>query len=209
MITFAGMIGAGKTTYTTTLANDLGLKPFLEEVDDNPIIKAYYEEPERYAFPMQIHFLTKRFEAVRKALDQEQSIVDRSMYEDALFAHRHVKAGNISSAENSVYLELLMTVEKELSRVNTQQKRLMVYLDASYEHILANIKKRGRSYEQIDGKPELETYYRELYQDYQEWIQSYDKSPLLVIDVDHYDIQENPNDYDEVKQMIFNRYEEI
>lgn len=49
MIILAGMIGVGKTTYTSLLAKELGTTAFFEPVDNNPILDKYYEDPENTA----------------------------------------------------------------------------------------------------------------------------------------------------------------
>ena len=84
MIILAGMIGVGKTTYTSLLAQELGTTAFFEPVENNPILDKYYEDPEKYGFALQIYFLNKRFAAIKKAYKADNNVLDRSIYEDAL-----------------------------------------------------------------------------------------------------------------------------
>lgn len=79
MIILAGMIGVGKTTYTSLLAKELGTTAFFEPVDNNPILDKYYEDPEKYGFALQIYFLNKRFKAIKKAYDTDNNVLDRSV----------------------------------------------------------------------------------------------------------------------------------
>ena len=105
MIILAGMIGVGKTTYTSLLAKELGTTAFFEPVDNNPILDKYYEDPEKYGFALQIYFLNKRFKAIKKAYYTDNNVLDRSIYEDALFTYINTLQGSISEQEYKIYLE--------------------------------------------------------------------------------------------------------
>lgn len=96
MIILAGMIGVGKTTYTSLLAKELGTIAFFEPVDNNPILDKYYEDPEKYGFALQIYFLNKRFKSIKEAYEADNNVLDRSIYEDALFTYINTLQGSIS-----------------------------------------------------------------------------------------------------------------
>lgn len=192
MIVLAGMIGAGKTTYTEALAKHYGTQPFYEEVDDNPVLDKFYDDPKRWAFSLQIYFLNKRFEAIKKALYDDNNVLDRSIYEDALFTYVNVLQGNISELNFNIYTELLNNMMQELNGLPKKAPDLLIYLDGSFETILDHIKKRGREFEQWDDDPELLEYYKLLYSKYQGWYEAYDKSPKMSINVDEYDIINEP-----------------
>lgn len=199
MIVLAGMIGAGKTTYTQALAEHLGTEPFYESVEDNPILDKFYDDPKRWAFSLQIFFLNKRFKAIKQALTDDNNVLDRSIYEDALFTYVNVEQGNIEKSNFKIYLELLENMMEELNSLEKKAPDLLIYLDGSFETILAHIKKRNREYEQWDNDPELLEYYRLLWNKYKGWYESYDKSPKMCINIDEYDIIEQP---DEVFSLI-------
>lgn len=194
MIVLAGMIGAGKSTYTEILAKHLGSEAFYEEVDNNPILDKFYDNPKRWAFPLQIFFLNTRFKAIKKALVDQNNVLDRSIYEDALFTYVNHIQGNIDDIEFKLYLELLDNMMQELDELPKKAPDLLIYLDGSFETIMDHIKKRGREYEQVEGDPELLEYYKLLYSKYQGWYEAYDKSPKMRIDIDKYDILDNPNE---------------
>lgn len=188
MIILAGMIGVGKTTYTTRLAETLGTQAFFEPVDNNPILDKYYEDPDRYGFVLQIYFLNKRFKSIKEAYLENNNILDRSIYEDALFTYINTLQGSISQEEYAIYLELLDNMMEEIESLPKKAPDLLVYLDGSFETIMENIKKRGRSYEQVDDNPELLAYYELLHRHYGEWYENYNYGPKMKINTDEFDI---------------------
>lgn len=201
VIIFAGVIGAGKTLYSKRLAETLGTKVFFESVNDNPILAKYYEDAKRYAFPLQIHFLNKRFEQIKQAFYDNDNVLDRSIYEDKVFAWANVENGNISTEEWEIYSELLDNMMEEIQGTPKKSPDLLVYLKVSFEREMANIKQRNRSYEQIEQDPALYNYYRQLHAAYADWVEAYDYSDKLIIDADQYDIH-NEADWQVVYQQI-------
>lgn len=140
MIILAGMIGVGKTTYTYRLAEELGTQPFFEPVEENPILDKYYEDPDKYGFALQIYFLNKRFKMIKAAYHDDNNILDRSIYEDALFTYINTLKGSISEQEYDIYLELLDNMMEEIQGLPKKAPDLLIYLDGSFDHIMNNIK---------------------------------------------------------------------
>lgn len=209
VIILAGMIGAGKTSYTEKLAKALGTQAFFEPVDDNPILDKYYEDQERYGFALQIYFLNKRFRLIKEAYHINNNVLDRSIYEDALFTKINVDNGNITKEEYDIYLDLLDNMMEEIDGLPKKAPDLLVYLDGSFEKILSNIKRRGRSYEQPTEENGLYDYYKQLHGEYSGWYEDYDKSPKICIDIDKYNIVDSEEDWQEVLELIKNKLDEI
>lgn len=201
MIVTAGMIGAGKSTLTEIIAETFGTEAFYEEVDNNPILDKFYEDPKRWAFSLQIYFLNKRFKAIKKALSHNNNVLDRSIYEDALFTKINNEQGNISDIDMNIYNELLGNMMEELKGLPKKAPDLLIYLDADFDTILEHIKTRGRDYEQCDDDPELYEYYKTLWTQYRQWYEDYDYSPKMVIDVDSYH-PDNPESINRVMNKI-------
>ncbi|WP_278768906.1 deoxynucleoside kinase [Limosilactobacillus mucosae] len=204
VIITAGMIGVGKTTLTAKLADHLHTKAFFEPVGENPVLPLYYKDPKQYGFLLQIYFLNKRFSMIKQALSDDNNVLDRSIYEDALFTKENNAEGNISDTELDVYLKLLDNMMSDLNKLPKKAPDLMVYSETSFETILYRIKKRGRDYEQIDNNPELKDYYYKMWSAYQDWYQEYDASPKMKIDLDKYDL-EDPQNVTTVLGMIDER----
>lgn len=208
VIITAGMIGVGKTTLTGIIADHLHTQAFFEPVGENPVLPLYYKNPQQYGFLLQIYFLNKRFSMIKKALADDNNVLDRSIYEDALFTKENNAAGNITDTELQVYLALLDNMMNDLKRLPKKAPDLMVYSETDFETILYRIKKRGRDYEQIDNKPELKDYYYKMWSAYKNWYKEYDASPKMKIDLEKYNL-EDPANVKIVLQMIDERLKEI
>ncbi len=193
MIITAGMIGVGKTTLTKLISEHLGTEPFYEPVTDNPVLPLYYSDPKQYGFLLQIFFLNRRFSMIKSALADNNNVLDRSIYEDALFTEQNHLDGNISDQEMTVYNELLNNMMSELQGLNKKAPDLMVYADTDFETILYRIKKRARPYEQFDNNPSLRDYYHKMWAAYKQWFENYDESPKMRIDLQRWNLEDAEN----------------
>ncbi|AMV61318.1 Deoxyadenosine kinase [Pediococcus damnosus] len=201
VIITAGMIGVGKTTLTGKIAEHYGSKAFYEPVGDNPVLPLYYSDQKSYGFLLQIYFLNKRFAMIKKALSDDNNVLDRSIYEDALFTRENNKEGNITDTEFGVYTSLIDNMMNELNDLPKKAPDLMVYSETDFETILYRIKKRGRDYEQFDNNPDLEDYYHKMWLAYKDWYEEYDASPKIKINLQKYNL-ENPKNVDAVLEQI-------
>ena len=208
VIVLAGMIGAGKSTYTKFISDALGSEPFYESVDDNRILENFYENPERWAFSLQIYFLNTRFRSIKEAFKHENNVLDRSIYEDALFTRINYEEGNMSDAEMDTYLDLLDNMMEELDNMPKKSPDLLIYLRGSLDTVLNRIEKRGRTFEQIDGNKGLLDYYTHLHGQYDGWFNEYDKSETLIIDINQYDL-EKLEDAEKVINMVTEKLAEV
>lgn len=208
VIVLAGMIGAGKSTYTKFISEALGSEAFYESVDDNRILEKFYENPERWAFSLQIYFLNTRFRSIKEAFKHENNVLDRSIYEDALFTRINYEEGNMSDAEMDTYLDLLDNMMEELDNMPKKSPDLLIYLRGSLDTVLNRIEKRGRTFEQVEGNDGLLDYYTHLHSQYDDWFSDYDKSATLVIDINQYDL-EKVTDAEKVLSMVTEKLAEV
>ncbi len=206
------MIGIGKTTTSKMLGKETGLKVYYESVEGNKVLPLFYtsskEEKEKYRYPflLQLSFLRSRFHAIKEALKNDNAIMDRSIYEDYYFAKKNFELGNINEMEMDLYEGLLSEMMDELNLLPKKSPDVMVYLHGSFETVLNRIKERGRSFE-LDS--ELVSYYKFLYDGYDEWVHSsYKASPIISIDVDKKDIVFNESDKKEFLEELC-RYNKI
>ena len=188
MIIVAGVIGAGKSTFTEELAKDLGTRACYEPVGDNPVLPLYYEDPKQYGFLLQIFFLNRRFNMIKQAYQENNNVLDRSIYEDLLFTKINFENGNMTQAELDVYSDLLDNMMEEIEGMPKKAPDIMVYLDVDFETMLSRIVKRGRPYEQFTQGDDLEQYYREVWEKYQTWYDEYNVSPKIKINVQEHDL---------------------
>ncbi|MDO5446633.1 MAG: deoxynucleoside kinase [Prevotellaceae bacterium] len=193
-IAIAGNIGSGKTTLTRMLAKRYNWEPRFESVDYNPYLEDFYADMSRWSFNLQIYFLNTRFRDVVEISKSGKTIVqDRTIYEDAkIFAPNLHAQGKMSDRDFANYSDLF-----DLMMSLVQKPDLMIYLRSSIPHLVGQIQKRGREYEQtiqID-------YLKGLNDRYEEWIKDYD-GPLLILDVDNLDFQNNPQDFEQITEKI-------
>ena len=221
MITLAGIIGSGKSTMTEILSKELGSKAFFEPVEDNPVLPLFYKGNEiaakkraagdqnatnPYTYLLQTFFVNRRFRMIKEAKKEANNVLDRSIYEDALFMKMNTDMGNATAVEYATYQELLQNMLDELQyATGVDSQDLMIFIKVSYDTMLKRIRKRGRDYEQIESDPTLPKYYQNLLQYYDRWLKWYDKSPIMVIDGDQYDFVANPDDRNKILDDIENQ----
>ena len=202
MLVLAGTIGAGESSLAKALGEHFGTKVFYESVDDNPVLDLYYKDPQKYAFLLQIYFLNKRFRSIKDAYTDDNNVLDRSIFEDALFLDLNFKNQNVTAQEHQVYHDLLDNMMEELDDMPKKAPDLLIYIDVNFETMLNRIKMRGRDFEQIEDNPELLDYYRQVHSEYPAWFDVYDKSPKIRIDGTIYDFVNNSDDLNTVLKQI-------
>lgn len=187
-IAIAGNIGSGKTTLTKMLAQHYGWTARFEPVDVNPYLEDYYRDIPRWSFNLEIYFLKQRFRDLLELEKETATIIqDRSIYEGVyVFTANNYAMGNLSDRDFQTYMELF----EQMTEI-VRYPDLMIYLRASVPHLVQNIQKRGRDYEQsmpID-------YLRNLNTLYEEFIFKKYKGRVLTIEVDNLDYQHRPTDF--------------
>lgn len=187
-IAIAGNIGSGKSTLTRMLAQHYGWEARFEPVDDNPYLEDFYKDIPRWSFNLEVYFLKQRFRDLLEIAGCDHTIIqDRSIYEGVyVFTANNHAMGNLSHRDFQTYMELF----EQMTEI-VRYPDLMIYLRASVPHLVQNIQKRGRGYEQsmpID-------YLRNLNDLYEEFIYRKYRGRVLTIEVDDLDYQHRPTDF--------------
>ncbi len=177
----SGNIGAGKTTFIRWLALFLGIVVYEEEADNNPLLSLFYDNPEKWGFPMQIRMLRTRMETTRALLKTEKGCAqDRSVFEDGLFVKANYKQGTFHQLLFNEYNELFELLTRDLSYPD-----FFIYLRADPEECAKRIVKRGRECEK--GIP-LE-YLKALHFEYEAFFEEKCKEvPVIVVDTAKLDV---------------------
>ena len=184
-IAIEGNIGAGKTTLAKRLSKKLRGRLVLEEFADNPFLEKFYEEPERYAFSVEMAFLADRYHQLYELptsgdLFQSYIIADYAPFKSLIFAQN-----NLSQDEFRLYREFW-----QLAFQNIRQPDLIIFLNRSYSSLHRNIEKRGRSYEQ-----NLQTDYLErLTERYSNYLNHFWEGKILRVDADEVDFLHSETD---------------
>ena len=184
-VNIAGVVGVGKSSLTNLIWDKWKFVPFREPVFDNPLLDKFYYDKKRYAFPLQVFFLNKRFEMCKKSLEYDSSVMDRSIIEDTIFAKMLRDSGDMDPYEYQIYRELFNNMMEHVV-----QPDLMVYLKVQPEEAVRRIRKRGREYEVKNDTD----YWYSLSQNYNEFFYDYSWSNLLTIDCDELDFVNNEDD---------------
>ncbi|MBK5192070.1 MAG: deoxynucleoside kinase [Flavobacteriaceae bacterium] len=186
-VAIAGNIGAGKTTLTKLLAKHYKWEPHYEDVVENPYLEDFYNKMERWSFNLQIYFLNSRFRQILQIRESGKKIIqDRTIYEDAyIFAPNLHAMGLMANRDFENYRSLFDLMESVV-----QGPDLLIYLRSSIPNLVSQIHKRGREYENTISID----YLSRLNERYEAWIHNYDKSNLLIIDVDVINFVDNPED---------------
>lgn len=199
MIVIDGVVGVGKSTLMNILQEE-GYVPFEEPVVDNPILEKFYYDRERYSFPLQIFFLNKRFKNIKDASKIKNAVMDRSIYGDIIFAKMLKDAGEMSNEEFDLYMELFENMIE-----HCKAPKLLVYLEIGVDEAMKRINKRGREYEKIVERE----YWEKLNDNYKDYFEQYNISPILKINVNNMDFENNPVHRKELLNSIHKKIQEI
>jgi deoxyadenosine/deoxycytidine kinase len=196
-IAVAGNIGSGKSTLTRLLARHYGWEARFEAVEHNPYLEDYYRDIHRWSFNLEVYFLKERF---RDLLDIAQSnhtvIQDRTIYEGVyVFMENNKDMGHLSERDYETYMELFAQM-MDMVRLPD----LMIYLRASVPHLVGNIQKRGREYEQA---MQLE-YLENLNRRYDDFIYNKYTGKVMTVEKDELDYLNNPKDLAQIIDRIDN-----
>jgi len=189
-----GNIGAGKTSLASLLAEDTGSRLVLEAFSDNPFLAKFYEDPERYAFQLELSFLSERYHQIKTELGHPD-LFGQSVISDYFLAKSFIFSKyNLKDDEMKLF-------EKLFSIINLQAPKpdLYVYLHLPVEKLLENIKQRGRSYE----KHIRFEYLQEVQDGYFGFFKSQQKMKILVIDSSNIDFVNSESDLQLLKKVIF------
>ena len=196
-IVIEGCIGAGKTTLSEMLAEDLNAELVLERFADNCFLPKFYKDPLHYAFPVEMTFLTDRYQQLKQLLSQ------RDMFKDLVISDYFIdkciifSKNNLQPDEYSLYTKVYDIISTYLPKPD-----LLIYLYNNTDRLLRNIAKRGRSYEQ-----EITADYLNNIQDsYMTYLKQHPNLPILIVEARDLDFVQNPADYQKIKDLLNQQY---
>lgn len=182
-IAIEGVIGVGKTSLATILAERLDARLVLEEAETNPFLDDFYKDRKRIAFQVQVYFLLSRYQQQRELLQRElffkKTVSDYMFQKDKIFANV-----NLDDREFGLYDRIAKILEQDVAKPD-----IVIYLQASTEVLLKRIAKRGRPCEKTMDPD----YLRTLNDAYNYFFFHYTDAPLLVMNTSEIDFIENPD----------------
>ena len=192
-IAIEGNIGAGKTSLSKIMSDEFNAKIILERFAENPFLPKFYEDKERFAFPLEMSFLADRYQQLSDDLAQldlfkNLIVSDYYIFKSLIFAQI-----TLQKDEYLLYRKMFDVMYKEITKPD-----LYVYLYQNTDRLLENIKKRGREYEQnIEAG-----YLQKIHDGYKNFINTQQDLNILVIDVSELDFVDNITDYKSIINQI-------
>lgn len=197
-IAIEGNIGAGKTSLAKKLAEEFQAKLILEEFADNPFLPKFYDNQERYAFPVELSFLSERFSQLKRELHSEDMFAPIVVADYFIGKCQVFAKNNLSKDEYDLFLKMYEIVEGSCPKPD-----LLVYLYLNVTDLQKNIRKRGRAYEQKISNDYLEN----IQQQYLEFIRQHEDMRILIIDTTELDFVNKNADFIALKESICRKYE--
>jgi deoxyguanosine kinase len=194
-IAIEGNIGSGKTTLATMIAEDFNAKIILERFADNPFLPKFYEDNDRYAFPLEMSFLADRYSQLSDDLAQFDLFKNFIVSDYYIFKSLIFAQVTLQKDEFYLYRKMFDIMYKEISKPD-----LYIYLYQDTPQLIKNIKKRGREYEQNIAPDYLD----KIHQGYSSFIKTEENLKTLIIDVSNKDFLNNPDEYKEIIALIKN-----
>jgi len=194
-VSIAGNIGSGKSSLTELISTEFGWKPYYEKVSNNPYLKDFYSDMNRWSFNLQVFFLSHRFKTHIEILRSKKSVIqDRSIYEDVeIFALNLYKMGKMSKRDYDNYRNLFKEMTSFLKAPD-----LLLYLKSDLPKLQKQISLRGREFEKnIDPG-----YLKNLNESYDEWISKYNSGKCIVVDSNDLDFVNRKKDLQKIINLI-------
>jgi deoxyadenosine/deoxycytidine kinase len=179
-IAIAGNMGSGKSTLVEFLHRTYDIVPFYEPNDENPYLADFYKDMKRWAFQSQLYFLSNKFR-LHQELDRQPGVValDRTIFEDAeIFATALHQMRKISKRDWETYQGFYSAILDAI-----RPPDLMIYVRCSMRNLRKRIRLRGRKMEQDVPL----AYLKRLERLYDNWIDNYSMSDVLVLETDDLD----------------------
>lgn len=200
-IAIEGTLGAGKTSLATRIANDFNGKLILEEFegDKNPFLPKFYKEPDKYSFQLEMTFLALRYQQLKDqlgALDLFHNFIISDYYvaKSLIFSRN-----NLQEDEYQLFSRFFNIIFSDMPK-----PELLVYLYSDVNRLQANIRKRGRSYEQEIS----DSYLANIQQGYFDFIREQQGNMrILVLDTNRLDFVANEADYRKIIESIDQPYD--
>ncbi|WP_139489540.1 deoxynucleoside kinase [Brevibacillus dissolubilis] len=204
VITIAGTVGVGKSTFTRALADLLGFRVSFEKVDNNPYLNRFYNDFSRWSFHLQVYFLAERFKEQKRMFEYGGGFVqDRSIYEDTgIFAKMLYEQGHMTEEDYQTYTQLF---EAMVMTPYFPHPDVLIYLEGGFDDVLHRVKERGRPMEQQTPV----AYWEDLFGRYENWINAFTACPVLRVNINEYDLMEDMGSVEVVLQRVSEKIQTV
>lgn len=189
-----GNIGAGKTSLAQMISKELNAKLVLEQFADNPFLPKFYQEPDKYSFPLEMSFLAERYNQLNREL-QNFELFSSFTVSDYYFMKSLIFAQNTLQAdEYKLYQQFFKIIYDKIPKPD-----LYVYLHLDVNNLMQNIKSRGRDYEKLIEASYLDKIGRGYFNFFKQQLDF----PIVIVDTNNIDFVNNTEDYKKLSNAIF------
>lgn len=196
-ISIEGNIGTGKTSFCRQMQAAYNCKLVLETFNDNPFLKMFYKDPQRYAFTVELFFMTERHKQLQSHLVSQDLFFDFTV-SDYMFTKTLLFArNNLEEEEFRLFQKLFKVLNQTFP-----QPDLLVYFHRNVDILMENIRKRGREFE----KDITADYLLKVQNSYFEYFRNILSYPVLIVDLGDIDFVENQKGFDEVQSLLTKEY---
>lgn len=195
-VVIEGNIGSGKTTLATRIAAEFNARLILERFADNPFLPKFYNEPEKYSFPLELSFLASRYKQLKEELVPQDlfksfTVADYYFMKSLVFA-----ASTLDGDEYNLYRQIFYIIYGSLPKPD-----IYIYLHVVPERLVMNIEKRGRPYE----KKITAEYLQKIQDSYFSFFRQNPDNKYVIIDVNNLDFVANESHYGKIIEAIFEK----
>jgi len=197
-IAIEGCIGAGKTTLSEMLAADFNAELILERFADNPFLAKFYKDPVHYAFPLEMTFLTDRYQQLKNLLSKRDLFTDLVVADYFIDKCAIFSKNNLQQDEYNLFQKIYDIISGFLPKPD-----ILIYLYNTPDNLLSNIAKRGREYEkeiQLD-------YLESIQENYLTFFKQRAQFPILIVESTNLDFVKCVEDYKKIKTLLQQKYE--
>ena len=196
-IAIEGCIGAGKTTLAEMLAADFNAELILERFADNPFLAKFYKDSTHYAFPLEMTFLTDRYQQLKNLLSKRDLFTDLVISDYFIDKCAIFSKNNLQQDEYNLFLKIYDIIADFLPKPD-----MLIYLYNTSENLLKNIAKRGREYEQTIQAEYLES----IQENYLTFFKQRAQFPILIVESNTLDFVNHVEDYEKIKALLQREY---
>jgi len=196
-IAIEGVIGAGKTTIAQYLAHHFSSKLLLEEFEENPFLVNFYEEKDKYSFPLELSFLASRYHQVKNEIEKRDLFQDRIVSDFVLYKSLVFASINLKGDELDLYRKLFHIMFQQIPVPD-----LTLFIYQNVPTLKKNIQQRGRAYE-INIS---DSYLEQLNENYLAYFKQLTHHRIVIIDGNDYDIIHHPEKKQKLVELIRQDY---
>ncbi len=196
-VVIEGNIGSGKTTLSRKLSDHWGTRIMLEEFKANPFLPKFYKNPQQHSFALELSFLAERYHQKRDELNKTDLfkpgiVCDYSFAKSLVFSKI-----NLDQDEFELYQNLFHIIHGRLPKPD-----LLMFLYCSPQKSLAQIKKRGRAYEQEISVE----YLNNINRGYLDFFKQQFGYPIIVLNTDGLDFVQSEKDFAKIIKILEEPY---